>query len=281
MKETSKKGQAKKLLRPEKSSRIAFVIDVVLRVAVLLILIRACFRRDFQSVFYCVLTLGLLIVPNIFERKLGVDLPSGMEIIISLFVFAAEILGELGCYYVQYPHWDTMLHTTNGFICAAFGFAILDIVNRNPNIKFELSPLYLSMVAFCFSMTIGVLWEFFEFGCDMLLNIDMQKDTVVHMISSVKLDTTNTNTPYIISNITDTVVNGESLGIGGYLDIGLIDTMKDLIVNFIGAVVFSVIGYFYIKSRGDSKFAKKFIPVLFEKENSEKENDDDNKEELD
>ena len=279
MKETNKRERVRKLMRPEKSSRAAFVVDVALRTAVLLILIRSGFRRDFQSMFYCILSLGLLVVPNIFERRLGVDLPSGMEIIISLFVFAAEILGELGCYYVQYPHWDTMLHTTNGFICAAFGFAILDIVNRNPNVKFELSPLYLSMVAFCFSMTIGVLWEFFEFSCDMLLNIDMQKDTIVHMISSVKLDVTNTNTPYVISGITDTVVNGESLGIGGYLDIGLIDTMKDLIVNFIGAMVFSIIGYFYIKSQGDSKFARKFIPVLFEKETSEEDND--NEEELD
>ena len=63
-----------------------------------------------------------------------------------------------------------------------------------------------------------------------------------------------------VTGITDTAVNGESLGLGGYLDIGLLDTMKDLFVNFIGAVVFSIIGYFYVKSRGKGKVASKFIP---------------------
>lgn len=267
MKHKEKTKQAKNTpVRPMKNSRTALVIDIALRIAVLLILIRACFRLDFQSVFYCVLTLALLILPSVFEHNFGVDLPSGLEIIISLFIFAAEILGELGCYYVRYTFWDTMLHTVNGFVCAAFGFALLDIINRNPKIKFQLSPFYLSVVAFCFSMTIGVLWEFFEFGCDMLLKTDMQKDTIVHLISSVKLDATNSNTPVVISGITDAVVNGKSLGLGGYLDIGLIDTMKDLMVNFIGALVFSIVGYFYIKNQGGSKFAGKFIPVLFESE---------------
>ena len=268
-------------IRPVKNSRTALIIDVALRIAVLLILIRACFRLDFQSVFYCVLTLALLILPSIFEHNFGVDLPSGLEIVISLFIFAAEILGELNCYYVRYTFWDTMLHTVNGFVCAAFGFALLDIINRNPKIKFELSPFYLAVVAFCFSMTIGVLWEFFEFGCDMLLKTDMQKDTIVHVISSVKLDTTNSNIPVVISGITDTVVNGESLGVGGYLDIGLIDTMKDLMVNFVGALVFSIVGYFYIKNKGGSKFAKEFIPVLIEESPKQEEKSDEEVDMLD
>lgn len=254
---------------PRKNSRPALLIDIALRGAVFLILIRACFRMDFQSVFYCVLSLALFILPSVFEHNFGVDLPSGLEIVISLFIFAAEILGELNCYYVRYTFWDTMLHTVNGFVCAAFGFALLDIINRNPRIKFELSPFYLAIVAFCFSMTIGVLWEFFEFFCDLLLKTDMQKDTIVHAISSVKLDATNSNTPVVLSGITDVAVNGESLGLGGYLDIGLIDTMKDLLVNFIGAVVFSFVGYFYLKNQSGAKFAKKFIPVLVEEELSE------------
>ena len=99
-------------------------------------------------------------------------------------------------------------------------------------------------------MTIGVLWEFFEFFMDSFFGMDMQKDTVVHAIHSVTLDPTRTNQVVTISGITDTAVNGESLGLGGYLDIGILDTMKDLFVNFIGAVVFSIIGYFYVKSRG-------------------------------
>ena len=109
-------------------------------------------------------------------------------------------------------------------------------------------------------MTIGVVWEFFEFGMDQLAGFDMQKDTVIHAIRSVTLDPAGHNVPYEISGITETVVNGQELGVGGYLDIGLIDTMQDLIVNFIGAFVFSVIGFFYVKNRGKGKLAGRFIP---------------------
>lgn len=122
----------------------------------------------------------------------------------------------------------------------------------------------MALVAFCFSMTAGVLWEFFEFGMDRLFQMDMQKDTIVNSITSVMLDPTNSNIPVTIDGITSVAVNGQDLGFGGYLDIGLFDTMKDLFVNFIGAVVFSTIGYFYIKHRGKGKLAKAFIPTITE-----------------
>ena len=95
----------------------------------------------------------------------------------------------------------------------------------------------------------------------------MQKDFIINNISTVILDPTKSNNCVIIKDITDTAVNGESLGVNGYIDIGLIDTMKDLLVNFVGAVVFSIIGFFYVKSSGKNKFAKKFIPTVREKEN--------------
>ena len=182
----------------------------------------------------------------------------------NLFIFAAEILGELNAYYVKVPCWDDILHTVNGFLCAAVGFALIDILNRNEKFKFQLSPLYVAIVAFCFSMTIGVLWEFFEFGVDNLLGMDMQKDVVINEIRSVSLDPTKTNTVIAKSNINEVLINGEALGVGGYLDIGLYDTMKDLIVNFIGAVIFSIIGFFYIKNRGNGRIARNFIPKLRE-----------------
>ena len=162
-----------------------------------------------------------------------------------------------------------MLHTLNGFLCAAIGFALVDMLNRTEKFSLSLSPVFMSIVAFCFSMTIGVLWEFFECGMDQLLMLDMQKDTVVHTISSVMLDPAGGNNRVLIDNIVDTiVVTGDgrqiSLGLGGYLDVGILDTMKDLFVNFIGAVVFSIIGYFYVKSRGKGKFASRFIPKVVE-----------------
>lgn len=105
-----------------------------------------------------------------------------------------------------------MLHTTTGFLCAATGFALIDILNRNSKIKFQLSPIYVAVAAFCFSMTVGVLWEFFEFGMDRLFMMDMQKDTVVNAITSVMLDPTNSNIPVTIDGITSVTITGRSWG---------------------------------------------------------------------
>lgn len=250
-----------------KENKSTFVFYVILRSLVIFALAISLVRKDFESAFVCALSLILFIVPAFIEKNFGINIPSTLEIIILLFIFAAEILGEIACYYIKFPYWDTILHTLNGFICAAIGFSLVDIFNRNEKFKIELSPLFLAIVAFCFSMTIGVLWEFFEFFCDLFLGTDMQKDFIINNISTVLLDPTKSNTCVVIKDITDTAINGDSLGINGYIDIGLIDTMKDLLVNFVGAVIFSIIGYFYVKSSGKNKFAKKFIPTIREKEN--------------
>ena len=241
-----------------------FTVYLVLRLMVLATLVSSVIRSEYESAFICLLVLVLFMLPFFIQQNFGIELPSALEIIILLFIFAAEILGELECYFITFPYWDSMLHTTTGFLCAATGFALIDILNRNSRIKFELSPIYVALAAFCFSMTVGVLWEFFEFGMDRLFHMDMQKDTVVNSITSVMLDPTNKNIPVTIDGITSITVNGQELGFGGYLDIGLYDTMADLFVNFIGAVVFSTIGYFYIKHRGKGKLAKAFIPTITE-----------------
>ena len=243
-----------------------FTVYMVLRLIVLATLVSSILRGEYESAFICLLVLALFMLPFFIQQNFGIELPSTLEIIILLFIFAAEILGELKCYFITFSHWDSMLHTTTGFLCAATGFALIDILNRNSRIKFQLSPIYVALTAFCFSMTVGVLWEFFEFGMDRLFLMDMQKDTVVQSITSVMLDPTNSNVPVTIDGITSVAVNGQELGFDGYLDIGLYDTMKDLFVNFVGAVVFSTIGYFYIKHRGQGKLAKAFIPTITEKE---------------
>ena len=243
-----------------------FTVYMVLRLIVLATLVSSILRGEYESAFICLLVLALFMLPFFIQQNFGIELPSTLEIIILLFIFAAEILGELKCYFITFSHWDSMLHTTTGFLCAATGFALIDILNRNSRIKFQLSPIYVALTAFCFSMTVGVLWEFFEFGMDRLFLMDMQKDTVVQSITSVMLDPTNSNIPVTIDGITSVAVNGQDLGFDGYLDIGLYDTMKDLFVNFVGAVVFSTIGYFYIKHRGKGKLAKAFIPTITEKD---------------
>lgn len=272
MGKTEKSNKDKVKAIPHKKSTI--IIYFVIRILILLEIVSCIIRRDYHSVFIGTLSLFLLLLPSIMERKLNIDLPDTLEIIIVLFIYAAEILGEINSFYITVPHWDTVLHTINGFLCAAVGFSMIDLFNRNERFSFKLSPQYLAIAAFCFSMTVGVIWEFFEFGCDQLLDLDMQKDYIVNQINTVALDSTQTNTVVRLEDIKDVIIvysdgTQRSLGLGGYIDIGLIDTMKDLFVNFIGAVIFSTIGYFFVKNRGKHSFAAQFIPQLIDEEEIE------------
>ncbi len=271
MKRGNKERIAKKNGADIPKEKSVIVVYIILRILVLGVLIRCIFLRQWESVFTCLLTLVLLMLPTIIERSLKINLPSALEITALVMVFCAEILGEIGSYYVKVKIWDTAMHTTSGFMFAAFGFCIVDLMNRSKNIRMELSPATLAVVAFCFSMTIGVLWEFFEFGVDQILHHDMQKDFLINSIHSVALDPTKTNTVIHVNDIVSTVIttaSGETVTMSGYLDVGIIDTMKDLLVNFIGALVFSVLGFFYVKHRGKGKIAPKFIPVIVNEENS-------------
>ena len=247
--------------RLKRKSRATLITYAVIRLLIVAVMIRSITAGNSENVFTCLLSLFLLYLPSIIERKLEMRLPTALEITVVVFIFASEILGEIACFYVTVPFWDKAMHTVSGFIYAAVGYSMADILNRDHRISFQLSPVFLAVVAFCFSMTIGALWEIFEFSVDTLFQKDMQKDTVLHEITSVALDPTRSNIPITISGIRDTVVNGQSLGLGGYLDIGLHDTMQDLIVNMIGALVFSVGGFFQQKRKKRSKMAEYFAPV--------------------
>ena len=346
------KEAIKKEIREHRSS---FFVYIFLRTLVLITMVLQIFNQNYENAFLCILTLFLMIIPSFIQVEFKIELPSTLEIIILLFIFSAEILGEIQSFYIRVPVWDTILHTLNGFLAAAIGFSLVDLMNKDTRIKFQLSPLFMAIVAFCFSMTIGVIWEFFEFGMDTFAGLDMQKDTIINHITSVTLDPTKTNIPItidgikeviingkalgvgfslvdlmnkdtrikfqlsplfmaivafcfsmtigviweffefgmdtfagldmqkdtIINHITsvtldptktnipitidgikEVIINGKALGVGGYIDIGLIDTMYDLFVNFIGAIVFSFFGYFYVVNRGKGNFVNRFIPRL-------------------
>ncbi len=253
-----------------RSRPILFAVYVVLRALVFAVMLRQLFNGEYYDVFLCILTLTLFLIPSFFERQLHIDVPNTLEVIILLFIFSAEILGEIQEYYLSFPFWDTMLHTINGFLMAAIGVAMVDILNRSRKFRVELSPAFVALVAFCFSMTIGVLWEFFEYGMDCLLGMDMQKDTWITTINTVALNPDGRNRVVTVA-VDSVAVNGEAWP--GYLDIGLHDTMKDLLVNFIGAVVFSVIGMLYIMGRGKGTFLRRFIPRLKRQELTEPRED--------
>ncbi len=264
MKKEEKKKRKKTNIYTNKTTVTVYLIE---RFLVIGVLVRFIFMRNYEGAFTCLLTLFLMLLPSFFSHTFHVYLPTAFEVIILVFIFCAEILGEIASFYVAFPFWDAILHCTNGFLFAAVGFALVDFFNRNERFSFKLSPAFLAFVAFCFSMTIGVLWEFFEFSGDRLFNLDMQKDYVIHTISSVSLNPDNKNKAVIINNIVETIVVQENgmetaLGLGGYLDVGLFDTIKDLFINFIGAVAFSIIGYFYVKHNGKGKIATSLIPQV-------------------
>lgn len=250
------KKREKRVKTPQKVNRALVTVYFVLRILVVAVLVHQIFNQNWANVGLCFLTLVLFMIPSFVEKKIKVDVPDTLEIIILLFIFSAEILGEIREYYLTFPYWDTMLHTINGFLMAAIGFSLVDILNQNKKFSIQMSPLFVAMVAFCFSMTVGVVWEFFEFGMDWFFHTDMQKDTWIHTVNSVLLNPAGRNVAVTVP-IESVVVNGAPWQ--GYLDIGLIDTMKDLLVNFIGAVVYSLIGLFYIKGRTRGKFARRFI----------------------
>lgn len=257
---------------PQEKKRSAKVY-IILRVFVIVCMVMQLLRGEIGNAFMCVLSLILFTLPVFFQTRFKFRLPGLLEIIIYLFIFAAEILGEIYNFYGNIPMWDSILHTINGFICAGIGFGLIELLNENSK-KIRLSPIYVAVVAFCFSMTIGVCWEFFEYSADKFLKMDMQKDTIVREINSVALNEEQKNKAVRVSGIEQTVLydaDGNELAVieGGYLDIGLNDTMKDLFLNLIGATVFSVSGFLYAKNKEKYNFAGNFIPVRAEGDNEE------------
>lgn len=262
-----KRINAQKMIKMayKETKRSSLAIYLILRFLVVICMILQIIRGDLNNALLCLLSLVLLFAPLFIQNKYEITLPDSLEISIYLFIFSAEILGEINNFYGIIPHWDTCLHTINGFLATAVGFSLVDLLNKNSK-DINLSPFYLCLVAFCFSMTIGILWEFFEYGGDKLMKFDMQKDTLVTNISSVYLNPDNENKPVVVDNIGKTEIfdkDGKLLYVidGGYLDIGLNDTMKDLFVNFIGALVFSFFAYIGLKNNKSSSVVKKFVPI--------------------
>lgn len=259
--------KTKKLKKKKEHKKLNIVIYFILRLFVIISMVAQGMHGNWFNVLLCLLTLILFTLPTIISKTFHITLPETLEIIVYFFIFASEILGEIQNFYGIFTHWDTMLHTLNGFLCAAIGFSLIDILNNTENLHISMTPSFVALVAFCFSMTIGIFWEFAEFAADRYLNMDMQKNRIVEQISSVKLNPKGENETEVIDNINEVrIYSNDSKKVsiieGGYLELGLIDTMKDLFVNFLGALVFSILGYFYIKNRDDNKFLESFIPKL-------------------
>lgn len=248
-----------------KHNKIPTILYFSLRIIVIALMVYNIIVGRYENAFTCMLVLVLLLLPFILEEKLKIEISSTLEIVILLFIFSAQILGELNAFYQKIPNWDAMLHTINGFVMGAVGFSLINMLNDSDKVSVRMSPFFLLIASFCFSMTIGVLWEFFEYGADTILKLDMQKDTVITEINSVTFDPKNENIVYSI-DVDSVVVNGEEWNYGGYIDIGLIDTMDDLLVNALGAIFFSIFGYFSLRSKKEENYDKL---IVIKKRNNE------------
>lgn len=249
------------------ASKKVVIVYVIFRAIAVFMLINQIPMQRWGDAFLLVLTLALFAVPQFVERMFKIEIPNLLELIIISFIFSSTILGELSDFYGYFKIWDTTLHTLNGFLAAGVGFSLVYLLNKNAE-GINLSPLFLAIVTFCFSMTVGVMWEFFEYAGDRWMNLDMQKDRIVQQINSVSFGADG-NDVYHIEDIQRTVIEGkddsgniiETVIDDGYLDIGIIDTMKDLFVNLIGAIVFSVLGYLYAHhDQRKYRFVRNFIP---------------------
>ncbi len=244
----------------------AFVVFSLFATVALSIFLHSLLTAHWQRAFMGVLTLLLLLIPAVVERSFSLRLPCTLEILAYAFVFAAGVLGEIAGFYERFAFWDDMLHGCNGFMFAAFGFCLVGLTQRKMGGRARYAPFLVALVAFCFSMTVGAFWELFEYSTDAVLGTDMQKDTLLHAIHTVSLSGAGEGTVHL-RDVTQTVIrtaSGEEIVLAGYLDVGLADTMLDLFVNAIGAFVFCVIGYVYLRG-ASGRLAKQFIPEVLDK----------------
>lgn len=244
----------------------AFAVFFLLALITLAVALQSIVSGQWHRAFVCVLTLLLLLVPSSLERLLALRLPCTLHVFAYLFIFASGMLGEIARFYEYFFFWDDMLHAISGFMFAAFGFCLVSLAERGRETR-TYAPILVVLLAFCFSMTAGVFWELFEFAADAVLGLDMQKDTMLHALHTVSLSGAGEGTVHL-RDVTRTVVcmaNGEEVVLSGYLDVGLADTMLDLFINALGALIFCAIGYVHLRGVG-GRLARQFIPRVLEKE---------------
>ncbi len=195
-----------------KNIKLNDVISWIVRGLLVFAFIEAVVYERYENLFIIVLTFIMTFYPAILENKLRVYLPSSLQVVITLFIFASQFLGELKDFYYKISWWDEMLHFISGSILGIIGYMFVYFLNKKHIKETKLSPFFVTMFAFCFALTMGVIWEIFEFTADRLLNLNMQKFRLP----------------------------GED---------GLVDTMTDLIVDAIGALIVTTIGYIYMKDK--------------------------------
>ena len=246
----------------QNNNKITILIYLIIRLYIIINLINEIMNVNIQNILLCIFTIILLTIPFLLEKKYKIKIPQILKTTFFIYVFGTQILGEVNHFYVRVPHWDKIFHTLHGFISAGFGVSIIYLLNKKLASS-NLSPKFIILVAFCISITIGVGWEVLEYGADLLFNTDMQNDRYVDEINSMYLDSQKENKVIKIKNIDYVILYDKDDNIitkfNGYIDIGIHDTMIDLIVSIIGAIIFLIIYYPNLLNNKKNKFIDNFI----------------------
>ncbi len=166
----------------------------------------------------CIVGIFAMLLPGILRKRIRLEIPSNMLIIYAVFLYCAIYLGEVRAFYYNVSHWDTILHTFSGAMLGALGFSFINFLNKAEQVHLSLSPLFVAVFTLCFAVTLGVVWEIYEFSMDYLLSTNMQK--------------------FALEDGTQLIGSA-----------ALADTMKDLIVDTMGALVMAVIGFISLRYR--------------------------------
>ena len=211
---------------------------------------------DWFKISLAAAALILYFVPLVLNKKFKIKLPTVLEIVYYLYIFAALILGEVFAFYGPFLWWDVVLHGLGGFLLAGVGYALMQNITKTKQKK-----IIILLFSFCFSITLGVAWECLEFTFDQTVRTDAQKDAHLSNISTITMQRDGGNQPVRIDNIVSTDIhleNGEIITVDeGFLDIGLMDTMKDLFVNTAGALIFIIL----IATDKKHGVANNFVPT--------------------
>lgn len=216
----------------QKTHKSLLFISYSIKITLIVAIIGAVFTKQYHTLFFSILTLTLGLIPPLLQKNYKINLPLEFELIISIFIFSTLFLGEVGNYYEKFWWWDILLHTFSGMIIGMIGFLIVYILNSQNKIHLHLNPIFIAIFSFSFALSIGAIWEIFEYAMDSFFGLNMQKS-------------------------------------------GLVDTMGDLIVDSIGAIIISIAGYYYTKKVKvpffDSlinKFTKQNPSIFKKKKNS-------------
>ena len=209
-------------------ARINFIVRILFVMAFAETVIFSIITNDFSNIinaFTALLGLALTFIPEAMENisKKRLRFSSGVKIAIVLFIFAAELLGEIESFYEKIPWWDNMLHSLSGIILGLIGFMLVYAMNESDKVRISLSPLFVAAFAFFFAVAAGAVWEIIEFSGDRLFSMNMQKFRPPQGVNELMTDSWR-------------------------FDEGLIDTMTDIILDTVSALFISVLGFVKIKA---------------------------------